>query len=280
MGAADQDRQASTTGPGDLPAPPSTPAPPPHVANPYTASTFQIHAWGSTAISYYFQYSLFALVGPIINLGFGMDPRIVAWALALPRVIDAFVDPLVGHLSDITRTRWGRRRPFMFACAILSALLGMALWRVEPDWHWFAQIAYLCVFVTMYFTVVMTFELTRNALSFELSDDYSIRSKIMAINNFWMTVPQLLGAGTWWFVLQLATGATWKAEVPAFHVGWAAGLGLWLGGTVALAALLTLGVLRGRPALARYLVGGGVLALLVVAPAACRAAKPFSAPAA
>jgi GPH family glycoside/pentoside/hexuronide:cation symporter len=217
MVAADQDRQADTTGPQAHPPPPSTPAPLPHVAGPYTASTFQIHAWGSTAISYYFQYNLFQLVPLIFNLGFGMDPRIVGWALFFPRVIDAFVDPVVGHLSDITKTRWGRRRPFMFVCAILSALLGMALWRVEPDWHMFAQVAYVCVFVTMYFTVVMTFELTRNALSFELSDDYSIRSKIMAINSFWMTVPQLLGAGTYWFVLQLAKGT--KLDLPI--AGWA-----------------------------------------------------------
>ncbi len=189
----------------------------PQVAKPYTASTFQIHAWGATAISYYFQYSLFMLVPLIFNLGFGMDPRIVGWALFFPRVVDAFVDPVVGHLSDITRTRWGRRRPFMFACAILSALLGIALWRVEPHWHWFAQIAYVCVLVTLYFTVVMIFELSRNALSFELSDDYNVRLTIMAINNFWMTVPQLLGAGAYWLVLQLASGAKW--EIP--KVGWA-----------------------------------------------------------
>jgi glycoside/pentoside/hexuronide:cation symporter, GPH family len=218
MGVDEQDRQAAPAGPQGSPQPTSTPAPPPHVANPYTASTFQIHAWGATAISYFFQYNLFQLVPLIFNLGFGMDPRIVGWALFFPRVIDAFVDPVVGHLSDITKTRWGRRRPFMFACAILSALLGMALWRVEPDWQWFAQIAYVCVFVTMYFTVVMTFELTRNALSFELSDDYSIRSKIMAINNFWMTVPQLLGAGTYWFVLQLAKGTKFDTGVFGWTV--------------------------------------------------------------
>lgn len=206
------------TGPEALsPPPPSAPAPMPHLAIPYTASAFQVHAWGSTAISYFFQYNLFQLVPLIFNLGFGMDPRIVGWALFFPRVIDAFVDPVVGHLSDITKTRWGRRRPFMFACAILAAMLGMALWRVEPGWHWFAQIAYVCVFVTMYFTVVMTFELTRNALSFELSDDYSIRSRIMAINNFWMTVPQLLGAGTYWFVLQLAKGSTFDVGIPQWH---------------------------------------------------------------
>jgi GPH family glycoside/pentoside/hexuronide:cation symporter len=217
MGTADRDKLANTPGLRTPPRRASTYPPLSHIAGPYTASAFQIHAWGSTAISYFFQYNLFQLVPLIFNLGFGMDPRIVGWALFFPRVIDAFVDPVVGHLSDITRTRWGRRRPFMFACALLSALLGMALWRVEPGWHWFAQIAYLCVFVTLYFTVVMTFELSRSALSFELSDDYNVRSRIMAISNFWMTVPQLVGAGTYWLVLQLAQGANWDTGIA----GWA-----------------------------------------------------------
>lgn len=96
-----------------------------------------------------------------------------------------------------------------------DALLGIALWRVEPHWHWFAQIAYVCVLVTLYFTVVMIFELSRNALSFELSDDYNVRLTIMAINNFWMTVPQLLGAGAYWLVLQLASGANGRYQRSA-----------------------------------------------------------------
>ena len=121
-GTADRDKPGHTAGLGSPSKSPSLAQALPHIAEPYTASTFQIHAWGSTAISCFFQYNLFQLVPLIFNLGFGMDPRIVGWALFFPRVIDAFVDPVVGHLSDITKTRWGRRRPFLFACAVLSAL--------------------------------------------------------------------------------------------------------------------------------------------------------------
>ena len=173
----------------------------------YTASHFQIHTWGATGISYYFQYQLFAQVSLIFNLGFGMDPRVIGWALFFPRLIDAFLDPVIGHFSDILKTPWGRRRPFMVVCSVLAAGLGWALWQANPGWPWWGQFMYLCVLVTAYFIVVMTFELTRNALSYELSDDYNIRSTIMAIASFWSALPQVLGgAAVYWFVVELSHG--------------------------------------------------------------------------
>jgi Na+/melibiose symporter-like transporter len=239
----------------------------PQTRKPYTASTFQIHIWGATNISYFFQYQLFnPLVGLIFNLGFGMDPRIVGWALFFPRVIDAFLDPVVGHLSDITRTPWGRRRPFLFVCAILAAFLGIVLWRAGPDWKEFAQVAYLCVFVTLYFVVAMVFELTRNALSYELSDDYNIRSKIMAINVFWNALPQAFGAFTYLIVLKLAKGGTMDLAIPHFEIGRTLGIAIWLGGAVATAAWLGFLMLAERRLRTRCLTAGITLAALVVVP--------------
>ena len=48
----------------------------------------------------------------ILNLGLGMDPLLVGLIGAVPRIFDAISDPMVGYISDNTRTRWGRRRPF------------------------------------------------------------------------------------------------------------------------------------------------------------------------
>jgi Na+/melibiose symporter-like transporter len=250
--------------PGTPPPLPSAPA-----RKPYTASAGQIHLWGVTNFSYYYQYQLFAMVSLIFNLGFGMDPRLVGWALFFPRLIDAFVDPLVGHLSDIAKTPWGRRRPFMAVCSVLAAFLGWCLWRADPNWPWWGQFIYLCVFVTMYFTVVMTFELTRNALSYELSDDYSIRSKIMAIGSFWMTLPQVLGgAATYWFVVKLAKGEPWELAIPDFRVGWALGLFVWVGMAVALGFLIGYVMLRSRSLPTRWIGAVATFAILLALPPA------------
>ena len=64
----------------------------------------------------------------ILNLGFGVNPALVGLASALPRVTDALTDPLMGFISDSTRSRWGRRRPYIFIGAILSGITYIALW--------------------------------------------------------------------------------------------------------------------------------------------------------
>ena len=56
----------------------------------------------------------------VLNLGLGMNPALVGVLGALPRLTDALTDPLMGYVSDHTNTRWGRRRPYIFAGAIAA----------------------------------------------------------------------------------------------------------------------------------------------------------------
>src|SRR5450631_3147034 len=54
----------------------------------------------------------------VLNLGLGMNPVLVGLVGTIPRLLDAFTDPLVGYISDNSRNRYGRRRPFMFFGAL------------------------------------------------------------------------------------------------------------------------------------------------------------------
>ena len=58
----------------------------------------------------------------VLNLGLGMNPVLVGLVGTIPRLLDAFTDPLIGYISDNTRTRYGRRRPFMFFGALISGI--------------------------------------------------------------------------------------------------------------------------------------------------------------
>ncbi len=66
----------------------------------------------------------------VLTLALGMDFRLVGLLGMLPRFFDAITDPLVGFVSDRTRSRWGRRRPFLFVGAILSGVIFALLWQM------------------------------------------------------------------------------------------------------------------------------------------------------
>ena len=66
----------------------------------------------------------------VLNLGLGMNPALVGLLGALPRLFDALTDPLMGYISDNTRSRWGRRRPYIFIGAIMVGLIFIALWQL------------------------------------------------------------------------------------------------------------------------------------------------------
>ena len=70
----------------------------------------------------------------ILNLGLGMDVLWVGLIGALPRIFDAISDPMLGYISDNTRSRWGRRRPYIFSGAILAGILFALMWQLPSGY--------------------------------------------------------------------------------------------------------------------------------------------------
>jgi glycoside/pentoside/hexuronide:cation symporter, GPH family len=82
----------------------------------------------------------------ILNLGLGMNPVLVGLIGAIPRLFDAVSDPVIGHISDNTRTRFGRRRPYLFWGAIFSGIMFALMWQLpaghsQSFYFWFFLIA-------------------------------------------------------------------------------------------------------------------------------------------
>lgn len=71
-------------------------------------------------------FSVFLLI--YYNQVLGMRADLVSLALALALVIDAFIDPLIGNLSDRTYTKWGRRLPWLYSAALPLAIAWVILW--------------------------------------------------------------------------------------------------------------------------------------------------------
>jgi len=141
-------------------------------------------AYGFGALSDNFMMNAFgALVTPIYNIGLKLDPLLVGLAIAIPRLVDAITDPLVGNLSDNTRTRWGRRRPYLVGGATLCALILPLLW-MPPFDSQSGMFVYLTLMGVMYFTCYTFFTIPYAALGFELTSDYDERTRLLAWPNY------------------------------------------------------------------------------------------------
>jgi GPH family glycoside/pentoside/hexuronide:cation symporter len=136
----------------------------------------------------------------VLNLGLGMNPALVGLLGALPRLFDAFTDPLIGYLSDETKSRWGRRRPYIFIGAIASGILFALLWQLPPGksetyYFWFFLIGSLAFYFayTIYATPWV-------ALGFELTPDYHERTRVMAVQNFMGQLAYLISPWFLWIM--------------------------------------------------------------------------------
>lgn len=137
-------------------------------------------AWGlgGWADNFIFQV-LIILALPIYNIELGIDPVWVGVALMIPRLFDAITDPLMGNISDNTRSRWGRRRPWIFVGALASAALLPLLW-MPPFTDKVAVIIYFGIISTIYALTYTMFVVPYTALGFELTEDYDERTKVMS----------------------------------------------------------------------------------------------------
>jgi len=70
----------------------------------------------------------------ILNLGLGMDVMLVGIIGAVPRIFDAISDPMMGYISDNTRTKWGRRRPYILIGAILAGIIFALMWQLPSGY--------------------------------------------------------------------------------------------------------------------------------------------------
>jgi len=134
----------------------------------------------------------------VLNLGLGMNPALVGLLGALPRLTDALTDPLMGYISDNTRSRWGRRRPYIFIGAILSGVIFAILWQLpegksENFYFWYFLIGSFVFYLG--YTIFAT---PWVALGYELTPDYHERTRLMGVQNFMGQLAYIVAP---WFLL-------------------------------------------------------------------------------
>lgn len=148
----------------------------------------------------------------VLNLGLGMNPVMVGWLSFWPRITDTLTDPLMGFISDGTRTRWGRRRPYIFVGAFLAALSFILLWSFDPGWSTQAIYAWFLVFSILFYMGFTIFCTPWVALGYELTPDYHERTRLMGTQNF---VAQLAYVVSPWFLWIMNSGRIFRDATGA-----------------------------------------------------------------
>lgn len=108
---------------------------------------------------------------------FGLAAAAAGTMLLATKIVDAFVDPLVGALADRTRTRWGRFRPWLLWGALPLAIFGILTFTV-PDLAAGGKLIYAYVTFTLMMVAYSVGNIPYGALSGVLSSDPGVRTQI------------------------------------------------------------------------------------------------------
>jgi GPH family glycoside/pentoside/hexuronide:cation symporter len=138
---------------------------------------------------------------PFFNIGLGISPMVLGVLLMVLRGWDAITDPVMGNISDNTRTRWGRRRPYIGVGAVLTAGLYLCLWRLPEGMDLMGQYILLGGLGVVFFTCFTVWSVPYYSLQMELTPSYDERTRLAA----WVAiVGKLVYLGGGW-VLAFAT---------------------------------------------------------------------------
>lgn len=114
----------------------------------------------------------------------------------LPRIFDSVTDPIMGFISDNTKSRWGRRRQYVFLGAIIMGAAFIIMWQLHRENGLDYNFTYFLLWSFVFYLGLTIFSVPYVAMGYEMSNDFHERTSIMA-------VAQWIGQWAWviapWF---------------------------------------------------------------------------------
>ena len=116
--------------------------------------------------------------------------------ISFPRIFDSITDPIMGFISDNTKSKWGRRRQYVFIGAIIMGISIFIMWQLHREDGVDYNFAYFFIWSLIFYLGLTIFSVPYVAMGYEMSDDFHERTSIMA-------VAQWIGQWAWviapWF---------------------------------------------------------------------------------
>lgn len=156
----------------------------------------------------------------------GIAAGTAGYVLLIPRLWDAFFDPVMGVLADRTRTRWGRFRPWILATAIPWGVVMYLAYRTPVGWSGTSLIAYALVTNLLLMTLYSANNMPYAALGGVMTGDSYERTSLNAYRFIAVNLAQLVVTG---FTLPLVAkfAALYGEGETARATGWELTMGLW-----------------------------------------------------
>ena len=147
-----------------------------------------------------------------------------------PRIFDSLSDPIMGFISDNTKSKWGRRRQYVFLGAITMGISFVIMWQLFRDSSIDYNFAYFLFWSIVFYLGLTIFSVPYVAMGYEMSDDFHERTSIMAIAQWigqwaWVIAP-------WFWVIMYDTAWFETADIAVRE------LAIWVGLACAICAMV------------------------------------------
>ena len=150
-----------------------------------------------------------------------------------PRIFDSFTDPIMGFISDNTKSKWGRRKQYVFIGAIVMGISFAIMWQLHIGSGVNYNFAYFMFWSFIFYLGLTIFSVPYVAMGYEMSDDFHERTSIMA-------VAQWIGQWAWviapwfWVIMYLNGDDGWFATAEEATRT----LAIWVGGILMFVAMV------------------------------------------
>ncbi len=147
-----------------------------------------------------------------------------------PRIFDSLTDPIMGFISDNTKSKWGRRRQYVFLGAIIMGISFVIMWQLFRDSSIDYNFAYFLFWSIVFYLGLTIFSVPYVAMGYEMSDDFHERTSIMAVAQWigqwaWVIAP-------WFWVIMYDTAWFESADIAVRE------LAIWVGLGCAICAMV------------------------------------------
>ena len=158
----------------------------------------------------------------VLVMSLGMNPILAGILGALPRLIDALTDPIMGFISDNTKLKWGRRRPYILLGSVISGVAFMIMWQLNPEKSELYNFFYFLIVSIFFYIGYTIFATPLIGLGYEMTPDYNERTRLMAVSQVmgqiaWMVAP--------WFWVIIYNQSLFESAPQGARI-----MSVWVGG--------------------------------------------------